>query len=401
MTAKVKNAAHEASKLVRAVDRAQQNHPWLAMGVATWKKFSDDQAGNLAALVAYYAFASMFPLLLVAYTVLDLVAKASPSVASRLEKALKDYPVIGDLGGHTLNKAGLALVVGILLTLYASLGVANAIQNAMNTAWTVPKYQRPGFPKNQLRSLGIIAVIGPGELITIALSTIVSGAGHLLGGAGGKVGAVVVTLLLNIGLFWLAFRLATSKDVRGRDLILGAILAAIAWQILQLAVSSGLVRLHSSSAYGIFATVLTILAWFYLQSQITLYVVELDVVRSRRLWPRSLIPPPLTRADLRAYQAYAQQTQLRPELDITVTEVPVPAQRTATVAAQPGASDTPALRGASDATAQHSASDTAQHRASDTAQHSASDTAQHSASDTAQHSASDTAQPAPPDRPGA
>ncbi len=327
MAAGVRNAAHEASKMVRAIDRAQQSHAWLAMAVATWKKFGDDQAGNLAALVAYYAFASLFPLLLVAYTVLDLVSKASPSVASRLESALKDYPVIGDLGGQTLNRAGLALVVGILLTLYASLGVANAIQNAMNTAWTVPKYQRPGFPKNQLRSLGIIAIIGPGEIITIALSTIASGAGHL-GGAGGKAAAIVISLLLNVGLFWLAFRMATSKDVRGRDLRLGAILAAIAWQILQLALSSGLVHLHSRSAYGTFGTVLAILTWVYLQAQITLYVVELDVVRARRLWPRSVVPPPLTHADLRAYQAYAQQTQLRPEISISVTEA-VPAQRTA------------------------------------------------------------------------
>jgi membrane protein len=382
MTAGVKNAAREASKLVQAIDRAQQGHSWLAIGVATWKKFGDDQAGNLAALVAYFAFASLFPLLLVAYTILDLLARANSSVAARLESTLQSYPVIGHLGGHGLNRAGLALVVGILLTLYASLGVANAIQNAMNTAWTVPRYQRPGFPKNKLRSLGIIAVVGPGELITVTLSTLASGAGHLLGGAGGTAAAVVISLLLNIGLFWLAFRLATSKDVRTRDLRLGAILAAIAWQILQLALSSGLVHLHSNSAYGTFGTVLAILAWFYLQAQITLYVVELDVVRTRKLWPRALVPPPLTHADMLAYEAYAQETQLRPEVNISVTEA-VPAQRASSDKATP---DT--------ATAHAATSDTA---ASDTA---ASDTA---ASDTATpHAAtSDAEQPTRTDRPSA
>src|SRR5215472_5608255 len=287
MAAGVRNAANEASRMVRAIDKAQQSHSWLAMAVATWKKFGDDQAGNLAALVAYFAFASLFPLLLVAYTILDLIARASPSLAKTLTAALKDYPVIGDLGGQTLNSAGLALAVGILLTLYASLGVANAIQNAMNTAWTVPRYQRPGFPKNKLRSLGIIAVIGPGEVITIALSTVASGAGHL-GGPGGQAAAFVVALLLNIGLFWLTFRLATSKDIRGRDLRLGAILAAIAWQLLTFALAKSILHLHSNSAYGIFGSVLALLAWFYLQAQITLNVVELDAVRARRLWPRSL-----------------------------------------------------------------------------------------------------------------
>ena len=313
--------------MVRAIDKAQQSHSWLAMGVATWKKFGDDQAGNLAALVSYFAFASLFPLLLVAYTILDLLAKGSPSLAARLSAALKHYPMVGTLPiGQGVAGSGLALVVGTLLTLYASLGVANAIQNAMNTAWAVPRYQRPGFPKNKLRSLGLIAVIGPGEIITIALSTVAGGAGHL-GGPGGQAAAFVVALLLNIGLFWLTFRLATSKDIRGRDLRLGAVLAAIAWQLLTFALAKSLLHLHSNSAYGIFGSVLALLAWFYLQAQITLYVVELDAVRARRLWPRSLTPPPLTHADMRAYQTYAQQTQLRPELDISVTEA-VPAQRT-------------------------------------------------------------------------
>jgi membrane protein len=371
MGAEVRNAAREASRMVRAIDKAQQSHSWLAMGVATWKKFSDDQAGNLAALVAYYAFASLFPLLLVAYTVLDLVAKASPDVANTLESALKDYPVVGDIGVRTLNAAGLALVVGILLTLYASLGVARAIQNAMNTAWAVPRYQRPRFPRNQLRSLGIIAVIGPGQIITIALSTIASGAGHL-GGPGGKAAAVVISLLLNVGLFWLAFRLATSKDVHGHDLLLGAILAAVAWQILQLALSSGLVHFHSRSAYGTFATVLAILAWFYLQAQITIFVVELDVVRARKLWPRSLVPPPLTGADLHAYEAYARRTQLRPELDISVTQTPVPAQRAA-----------------SDVTAAHSASDVTAPGVPNATERSAPDSAQRGASDKAERRPTD------------
>ena len=342
MAAGVRNAAHEASRMVRAIDRAQQSRSWLAVGVATWKKFSDDQAGNLAALVAYFAFASLFPLMLVAYTVLDLVAKGNATLADRLTKALQDYPVVGQLHvGHGLSQTGLALVVGILLTLYASLGVANAIQNAMNTAWAVPRYQRPGFPKNKLRSLGLIAVIGPGEIITIALSTVAGGVGHL-GGPGGQAAAFLVALLLNIGLFWLTFRLATSKDVSGRDLRLGAILAATAWQLLTFALAKTILHLHSNSAYGVFGSVLGLLAWFYLQAQITLYVVELDVVRARKLWPRSLAPPPLTQADLRAYQAYAQQTQLRPEVDISVTEA-VPAQRTA--------SDTAAPDGAKPATA--------------------------------------------------
>jgi membrane protein len=317
------NVRADMSFLTRWLDRAddiQQSRPWLAVPVATWKKFSDNQAGNLAALIAYYAFASLFPLLLVAYSILDLIARQNPTLAGRLRSALKQYPVIGthlgETASHGLSKTGIALVIGILLTLYAGRGVAMAMQNAMNTVWGVPMYRRPGFPKNLLRSLGLIALLGPGEIITIALSSIAGGTGHL-GSVGAKFAAFAVSLLLNIVLFWLAFRIATSKDVDGKALRLGATLAAIAWQILQV-VGGRFIGHATNSAYGVFGVVLGLLAWFYLQAQITLYLVELDVVRARRLWPRSLAPPPLTQADLRAYQMYADAGLHRPELEVAV-----------------------------------------------------------------------------------
>ncbi len=310
-------------RLLHAVDRLQQRTRVLAIAVATWKKFSDNQAGNLAALIAYYAFASLFPLLLVAYSILDIIARNNPKLAHQLTDALQHYPVIGaHLGSPTqgLNKTGFALAVGILLTLYAGRGVAMSMQNAMNKVWGVPQFRRPGFPKNLLRSLGLIAVLGPGEIVTIALSTFAGGIGHH-GGVLASVATIAVSLLLNIGLFWLGFRIATSKEVAGREMWLSAVLAAISWQILQV-IGGTFVHHATNSAYGVFGVVLGLLAWFYLQAQITLYVVELDVVRARGLWPRSLVPPPLTEADMRAYRMYAETGLLRPELAVEVRETP-------------------------------------------------------------------------------
>jgi membrane protein len=308
------------AQLLHAADRLQQRSPVLAVAVATWKKFSDNQAGNLAALIAYYAFASLFPLLLVAYSVLDIISRNNAKLGQRLTQALREYPVIGThLGGSAsqgMSKTGFALVIGILLTLYAGRGVAMAMQNAMNTVWGVPQFRRPGFPKNLLRSMGLIAVLGPGQIVTIALSGLAGGTGHL-GGVLAKLAAFLVSLLLNIVLFWLGFRIATSKEVTGREMRLSAVLAAIAWQILQL-IGGTIVHHATNSAYGVFGVVLGLLAWFYLQAQITLYVVELDVVRARRLWPRSLVPPPLTKADMRAYRMYAETGLLRPELAVEV-----------------------------------------------------------------------------------
>jgi inner membrane protein YhjD len=325
-----KGPAAKASGLIKSVDRVQRGRPWIAVAVATWKKFTDDRAGNLAALVAYYAFASIFPLLLVAVTILGIIASKNPAVGNHLLHALKQYPVIGtELSStmtHGLDGTGVALVLGILFSLYGARGIANAIQNALNSVWEVPLFRRARFPKNLLRSLGLIGVIGPGQIITIALSTVAGGAGHL-GGVGGQIAAIVVSLILNIGLFWLGFRIATAAEVATRDLRLSAILAAVAWQILQF-FGGVFVKHASNSAYGTFGIVLGLLTWFYLQAQITLYVAELNVVRVRKLWPRALVPPPLIEADLRAYQLYAEAGLLRPDLEVDVRHTAAPGSAT-------------------------------------------------------------------------
>jgi membrane protein len=314
-----------AQLLLRAADRYQQGHPWLAVAVATWKKFGDDQAGNLAALIAYYAFASIFPLLLVFVSVLDLVLKNNEQLRQKLiNSALKQYPVVGQqLQVHGLHRTGLALAIGLIGTFLGARGVASAAQNALNSVWEVPMVNRPGFPWQILRSLGLIVVIGPGMVATVVLSSLAGGTGHVISGTLATIAATAVSLLLNIGLFWLAFRLATSGSVATRDLRLSAILAAIAWQILQ---SFGgyfvAHQLANNSAYGVFGVVLGLLAWLYLEAQLTLYLVELNVVRARRLWPRSVVPPPLTDADLEAYRLYAKASQRRKGIELDIREVP-------------------------------------------------------------------------------
>jgi hypothetical protein len=110
------------------------------------------------------------------------------------------------------------------------------------------------------------------------------------------------------------------------ELLLGAVLAAIVWQLLQLLggylVSHDLSK--SNSLYGVFGVVLGLLAWLYLQAEFTLYAVEAAVVKSRQLWPRTLVPPPLHEPDRRAYEMYAQaQQRFRgQEIDIRIADDP-------------------------------------------------------------------------------
>ena len=306
-----------------AADAVQQRRAWLAFPVAVWTKFGDDQAGNLAALIAYYAFFAIFPLLLVLVTVLDIVLKNHPSLRqSLLDSALSQYPVIGPQLGHNigpLHQSGLALVIGLVGTFIGARGVATAMQNALNAAWEIPVVRRPGFPWSWLRSFGLIVVVGLGLIGPRRCPSWRAGPATL-SGAGATVAALVVSLVLNFGVFWLAFRLGTAREIGWRQLWLGAAIGAVIWQVLQ-AVGGYFVShqlAHASPTYGTFAVVIGLLGWLYLQAELTLFAVEINVVRTFRLWPRSIAPPPYTEQDRRAYQLYAEATRRGEGLDIVV-----------------------------------------------------------------------------------
>jgi membrane protein len=312
-----------AKRAIRAADELQQRHAWLAVPVAVWKKFGDDEAGNLAALIAYYAFVGIFPLLLVLVTVLNIVLKNNPALQHRLvNSALAHYPVIGQQLSHIgpLRGSWLPLVIGLLGTFIGARSVATAMQNALNSVWEIPYARRPGFPWSWLRSFGLILVIGLGLIGTTILSTTAAGAGHVLTGFAFTLVALVVSLVLNIGLFWLAFRLGTASEISWRQLRPGAVIGGIIWQVLQYVggyfVSHQLA--HTSSAYGIFAVVLGLIAWLYLEAELTLYAVEINVVCTYRLWPRSVAPPPYTEPDRRAFELYAQVQKRGKGVDIVV-----------------------------------------------------------------------------------
>ncbi|HEV2637648.1 MAG TPA: YihY/virulence factor BrkB family protein [Actinocrinis sp.] len=310
-----------APRALRRFDEFQQRHAALGFPLAVWKKFSDDQAGNLAAQITYYGFLSTFPLLLVMVTVLGMLLSHNPHLQQQvLNSALTQFPVIGPqltANVHALDRSGVGLAAGLVGTFLGARGVAGAIQNTMNRIWEVPRHKRPGFPFNWLRNFGVIGLFGVGALATTGLSGIATwGAG--VAGPWSRVAVLAVSLVLNILLFWVGLRLATAPEVSFRDLRLGAVLAAIVWQVLQ-AVGGYVVAhdlRHSSSVYGTFGLVLGLIAWLYLQAQLTLYAVEADVVRRRDLWPRSLFPPPLTEEDREAYDAYAKAEQRRPETQI-------------------------------------------------------------------------------------
>ncbi len=313
------DAAGGAGRLVGALDRVQRRSSWLGFPVAVWKKFGDDQAGDLAALIAYYTFVAIFPLLLVFLSILNIVLRHNAALHARLlEAAERAFPkvgvtVVGSVHVNGLHKTGFALVIGLIIAFLGARGAAGAIQNALNSIWAIPMYRRPRFPWSMLRSLVLVLVVGLGLILTTTLSGIAGGLAHLLPGAPAAVGTIAVSFILNFGLFWLAFRLATAAVISWTQLRLAAVLSAGSWQVLQLLGSYviGHTLRHAGALYGFFGVVLGLLAWLYLQAQVTIYAVEACTVREWRLWPRGLAKPP-TAADREASRRYTRASERGP-----------------------------------------------------------------------------------------
>jgi membrane protein len=280
--------------LLARFDRYQQSHAALGFPFAVVKKFGDDSAGNLAAVIAWSAMLAVFPLLLLLITVLGIVLRNDPNLQQRvLKSALVEFPVIGQqlqTNIKSLNRSGVGLIVGLVGTFLGTRGVANALQNALNTMWEIPRERQPGFPINALRSLAIVLVLGTGLIVTATLSGFGGGTGAI--GAGFRIGAVAVAFALNVVVFSVVFRLAIV-EVAWKDLWLGAFLTAVGWEAL-LTVGGYLIAhdiKNMSAVYGTFALVLGLMSWLYLQAELTLYAVEVDVVRVRHRWPRSMVTP--------------------------------------------------------------------------------------------------------------
>ena len=307
--------------LLGSIDLFQQRHAPLAFAVSVFRKFSDDRAGRLAALISYYGFFSLFPLLLAASTILAFVA--DDGNANRFQNsALSQIPVLGDqIGGNvtTLSGSAVALVVGVALALWAGLACMQAAQDAMNEIWAIPRVAQPNFIHKRLRSLACLAVIGLSLLASTFATQAVTVLPDLPGIA--RAAGLLLSAIVNGVVFLLAFQLLATEHQPWRELVPGAAVGGIGYTLLQ-AVGQFYVQRSvkgASDTYGTFAIIIGLLSWLYLMGQFTLIAAEVNVVRARHLWPRSLFPPKLTRADRDAMIAAARAQQIRPEQRIHVS----------------------------------------------------------------------------------
>jgi YihY family inner membrane protein len=268
---------------------------------AVLKKYGDDRGGSLSALVAFYGFLSVFPLLLLFVTIAGIVLRSHKGAEERiLRSALSEFPVIGNKLGASitaLHRASpLAFAVSIIGLLWGGLGITNNLQRASATIWGVPRSKEATLPMRVLRGLlllGTIALAVVGSAVLAGISTI--GGGSLLSSPAlywtvSLAGAAVV----NLGAYLLALHILAPPGTPWRQLVPGMLIGGIGWTILETlgGLLVGHVWRHTSQLYGLFATVLGLVFWVSLGSQLFIYAGETNVVLAKRLWPRHLDDPP-------------------------------------------------------------------------------------------------------------
>jgi membrane protein len=278
------------------LDGWQRRHAAVAFPLAVMRKFMDDRASSLAALIAYYAFFSLFPLLLVFVSVLGFVLQDDPSLrADVVDSALARIPVVGSQLEdqiEPLTGSSAALAVGLAGALWAGLGVTLALGRAFEEIWDVPRRQQRGGLRARVLGVAVLAVLG----VALVATTVVAGfaVGGRIGPAAERLGALCVALAGNAAVLLVIFGLLSARPVRVPQLLPGVALAAAGSLVLQSAgawyVEETIAR--STDTYGTFALVIGLLSWFWLGSHLLLVAAEVNVVLCRRLWPRSFIGRP-------------------------------------------------------------------------------------------------------------
>jgi len=313
-----KRGGKAVSGRVSRLDDRQRRHPVLGVPVAIVYKFFDDQGGYLAAVVTHYAFIAILPLLLIASSVLGFVLQGDPELEQRiLSSALAQFPIVGDQLGRPggIQGSTTAVVVGIAAATYGAIGLAQAAQNAVNVVWAIPRNSRLNPVVSRIRSLAWLGVAGL-ALAFIALLTSVSSHVEVFGSdLNGLVHWLVVgaTVIVTTGVLALMMRWSTPQKDRLRDVLPGAAVIAVLWQLLQMAggVYVSHVIANASEMNGVFAVVLGLIALLYIASVMAMLGLETNVVIGKRLYPRALLTPftddvELTDADRRVYREYAR-----------------------------------------------------------------------------------------------
>jgi membrane protein len=302
------------NRIIAWADHLQCQHGWLGFPYAVIKKYGDDEGGREAALITYYGFLSVFPLLLLGVAVLSRVLADNPELRQRLITEIVP-PALRSTVEHsmtTLPTSTIPFIAGLIGLLFAGTGVVFSAYQTLNHVAAVPRRLRAGFASRYVRVFVMLATLLLGALAVGALTVVVTALPGVPEAE--RALAVLGSVIVIFAVLLLGARLLLARPAPVRALWPAAVLGAV---VVTLALNLGaplLARLVSKAGpvYGSFATVAGMFALLYLVSQALVYSAEVAAVRYAGLWPRALDLNRPTAADTRALALLAREQERIP-----------------------------------------------------------------------------------------
>ncbi|MFN3255869.1 MAG: YihY/virulence factor BrkB family protein [Ilumatobacter sp.] len=239
-------------------------------------------SGRNASLLSFFAFLSVFPLMLAATTILGFVLADNDELRQRLiDGALSDIPGLStDLAAGEIDGNYIALIVGVLGALWSSTKAFVGLQGALDDTWEIHVDDRAAMPKQRGKALVGILILGGAQLGSIVLATIVSAAGLPTLGA---IGIIVGQVAINIVVMAAMYRYLTSATTTWASVFPGAVIAGSIFTLLQHTGTLIVRRIteNAGDTYGQFALVLGIVTWLGLVAITMLMCAEFNAARER------------------------------------------------------------------------------------------------------------------------
>lgn len=277
----------------RRVVAIRRRTPVANAAVTAMYRYSRHRTGRNAALVAHYAFLSVFPLLLVFTTVLGFVLEGNPSLQEQIiDSVLSHIPIIGPelaKDPEALTGSVPVLIAGLLTALWASLKAFNVLQTALDDIGDVSLDERPNVIVVRGRSLVGILIVGGGQVLTAVLAGFlgVSGVDWVP-----RVLLFTGSIVLNTTVLALTYHHLCTRRPPWRRVAPGAIVGGVLFSGLQVVGTTVVARAitRASPIYGTFATVIGLITWLGLHSMILLLCAELNGVLPLRPYEEPEIP---------------------------------------------------------------------------------------------------------------
>jgi membrane protein len=313
--------ATRVSRVVRRLDTLQRRRRFLGFPWAVLRKYLDDDGPRLAALITYYGFLSLFPLLLLATTAVTELLRANPELQQKLldrlvRPALR--PDVEQALAH-LPASGIPLVAGLVSLLFAGMGGVLAVYAALNKMWGVSWRNRFGMARQYARAFVVLILVVTCAVTAAASAVITDAVLHLP--AIQRVAAAVATAAAVFAVISLAHLVLVARPLRLGDVWVGGVIGAVVVTVLLNAATTILPALvtRAGPVYGSFGTVVGIFALLYLISQTLVLSGEVCTVIESRLSPRGLTSAVVTEIDRRALTLQAHQQERVAGQSVTTT----------------------------------------------------------------------------------